>query len=158
MSKFSYQGQQSKEVNLLAEHRRWYQGIAYDRELNVCGPYFGAVGVYVLNPFIVLFETIGGDTYHLHIALLEIRSATSDLSKFGGADRSKISRMREKDGLRDRFDQVWDQIQSERDVSTQESPIHSWNLIGPAVVSASKSGAVFPRRSGIFLQRKDVDG
>lgn len=29
---------------------------------------------------------------------------------------------------------------------THESPIHSWNLMGPLVVSASKSGAVFPRR------------
>lgn len=29
---------------------------------------------------------------------------------------------------------------------TQESPIHSWNLIGPVVVSAVKSGAMFPRR------------
>jgi hypothetical protein len=53
----------------------------------------------------VLFETIGGDANNLHIALLKIRSATSDLSKFGGADRSKISWMREKDGLRHRFDQ-----------------------------------------------------
>ena len=40
----------------------------------------------------------------------------------------------------------WDKIQSERDVITQESPIHSWNLIGPAVVWASKSGAMLPRR------------
>jgi hypothetical protein len=105
MSRFSYQGQRSKESNLLVKHRK-YQGKAYDRELNVCRPYFGAVGVYVLNPSIVLFETVGGDTNNLHIALLEIRSATSDLSKFGGADRSKISWMREKDGLRHRFDQV----------------------------------------------------
>jgi hypothetical protein len=53
----------------------------------------------------VLFETIGGDANNLHIALFKIRSATSDLSKFGGADRSKISWVREKDSLRDRFDQ-----------------------------------------------------
>jgi hypothetical protein len=50
----------------------------------------------------VLFEAIGGYTNNLHITLLEIRSATSDLSKFGGADRSEISWMREKDGLRHR--------------------------------------------------------
>ena len=72
---------------------------AYNRELNVCRPYFGAVGVYVRNPFMVLFETICGDTNNLHIALLEICSTTSDLSKFGGADRSKISWMRKKDDL-----------------------------------------------------------
>src|SRR5215470_17914388 len=29
------------------------------------------------------------------------------------------------------------------------SPIQSWNLIGPSVVSAVKSGAVAPSRSGI---------
>lgn len=54
----------------------------------------------------VLFKTIGGNANNLHIALLKIRSATSDLSKFGGADRSKISWMREKDSLRHRLDQT----------------------------------------------------
>lgn len=32
---------------------------------------------------------------------------------------------------------------------TQELPIHSWNLMGPLVVSAWKSGAVSPKRSPI---------
>ena len=37
-------------------------------------------------------------------------------------------------------------------ILTQESPIQSWNLIGPAVVCASKSGAMLPRRrEGIFM-------
>jgi hypothetical protein len=35
----------------------------------------------------------------------------------------------------------------------QESPSHSWNLIGPAVVSASKSGAMLPRRRVGMLSR-----
>lgn len=40
---------------------------------------------------------------------------------------------------------------------TQESPIHSWNLMGPAVVSASKSGAVLPRRrEGAIVSGKVV--
>jgi hypothetical protein len=30
---------------------------------------------------------------------------------------------------------------------------HSWNLIGPAVVSASKSGAMLPRRREVMLAR-----
>ena len=79
--------------------RRLYQGGAYDRELNICRSYFRAVGVYVLDPFVVFLEAISGDANDLHVALLEIRSTTSDLSKFSGADRSKISGMREKDGL-----------------------------------------------------------
>src|SRR5690348_6204238 len=32
----------------------------------------------------------------------------------------------------------------------QPSPIHSWNLMGPCVVSATKSGAVSLRRSDIM--------
>ena len=37
--------------------------------------------------------------------------------------------------------------------TAQESPTQSWNLMGPAVVSASKSGAVSPirRAMGILL-------
>ena len=36
---------------------------------------------------------------------------------------------------------------------TQELPIHSWNLMGPLVVSASKSGAVSPKRSPIAAKQ-----
>ena len=41
--------------------------------------------------------------------------------------------------------------------TAHESPIHSWNLIGPSVVSASKSGAVSPMlkpmvRSSLWMQ------
>src|SRR5437764_6227381 len=35
--------------------------------------------------------------------------------------------------------------------SAQPSPIHSWNLILPSVVSASKSGAIAPMGRAIFL-------
>src|ERR1700733_1669117 len=35
-----------------------------------------------------------------------------------------------------------------------DSPSHSWNLIGPLVVSASESGVMLPRRRDIVLQRK----
>ena len=62
--------------------------------------------------------------------------------------------MREKDSLRYR-------VRSSRECrkrdlnNTQESPIHSWNLIGPAVVWASKSGATYPRRREGMM---DVDG
>jgi hypothetical protein len=42
-------------------------------------------------------------------------------------------------------------------VLTQESSIQSWNLIGPAVVSASKSGAILPRRrEGIVVTDNGV--
>src|ERR1044072_7838320 len=35
--------------------------------------------------------------------------------------------------------------------TAQLSPIHSWKLIGPSVVSAVKSGAVSPSRKDIFI-------
>src|SRR5918996_5443912 len=37
--------------------------------------------------------------------------------------------------------------------TAHESPIHSWNRIGPSVVSASKSGAVSPICKAIALLR-----
>jgi hypothetical protein len=35
--------------------------------------------------------------------------------------------------------------------TAHESPVQSWKLIRPSVVSASKSGAVSPRLSGIVM-------
>ena len=102
MSKFSDQGPRSKE-STWPNTGDEIEEDPYDRELNICRSYFGAKGTYVLDPFLVFLETIGGDANNLHIALLEIGSATSDLSKFSGADWCKISWMREKDGLRHRF-------------------------------------------------------
>jgi hypothetical protein len=103
MSKFSDQGPRSKESTWPNTGDEIKEN-PYDWELNICRSYFGAKGIYVLDPFGVFLETVGRDANNLHIALLEIGSATSDLSKFSGADWCKISWMREKDGLRQRFE------------------------------------------------------
>lgn len=71
------------------------------------------------------------------------------LSKLGSADGGEVAGVREQDGLRASTGRSATVHSDENCMSglTHESPIHSWNLTGPLVVSASKSGAVFPRRS-----------
>ena len=83
---------------------------------------------------------------------------TRNFCKLGGADGSEVSRMREEYGLimvvsTSRW---YLESQVRQLIHTQESPIHSWNLIVPLVVGASKSGAMSPRRSPIAARLRDV--
>jgi hypothetical protein len=114
----------------------------HNRELDISGAVLGAVLVDIHNPFVVILEIIGRNTDDLDIALCKVVCATSDLAELGGADRGEVSGMREEDGLKCSSDK--DSRNEEE--HTQELPIHSWNLIRPAVVSAWKSGAMLPRR------------
>ena len=53
--------------------------------------------------------------------------------ELSGANRSEISGMREEDSLGPAPNRYRNQS-LKRAIRTHESPIHSWNLIGPAVV------------------------
>lgn len=80
-----------------------------------------------------------------------IDSLARDLRELGRAHRGEVARVREEDrlGASGRRSAVVDRAYGFAIpmALTQESPIHSWNLIGPCVVSASKSGAMLPKRS-----------
>jgi hypothetical protein len=47
----------------------------------------------------VLIEAVRGDTDHLHTTLGEIGGSTSNFTELGGADRGKVSGVREEDSL-----------------------------------------------------------
>jgi hypothetical protein len=60
---------------------------------------------------------------HLDVAPVELRLELGHIAEFGGADRGEVL--------------GWENS------TAHASPIQSWNLIRPWVVSASKSGAVW---------------
>ena len=71
----------------------------YDGKLDICGSYFCSKFVNVFNPSIVIVKVIGRDANNLNITFGKVTCATSDFTKFGGADRGEISWMREEDSL-----------------------------------------------------------
>jgi hypothetical protein len=141
-------------------------GNTYDGELDVGGPDFAAKVVDVLDPLVVVVEVVGGDADDLDIALCKVLRAARDLAELSRADRCEICSMNEYklvrlDAISDRNAPPgwenrtpWKEAHGQRQDGettkvgsrTQESPSHSWNFIGPMVVSASKSGAMLPRR------------
>ncbi len=74
-------------------------GLIYNGELDIGRSKLGAIFVDILDPCMVVLETIGRDTDHLHITGCKIRSAASDFTKLSGADGREIARVREQDGL-----------------------------------------------------------
>ena len=106
--------------------------------MDVGGTVLGTIFVDVLDPLVVIVETVGRDADHLDVAPCKVARTARDLAELGGADGGEISGVGEEDGLQDRSER--DRRHGEGD--TQESPIHSWKLIGPAVVTASKLGVV----------------
>lgn len=132
-------------------YRDQYADITYDRELHIRRASLGSVLVDVLDPLVVACQAVGGNSDHFGVSLSEVGGSPRNFTKLGGAHWGKIAGVREQDRLDNR--QIIQPPQEDLSVQkhTQESPIHSWNLIGPAVVSAVKSGAVFPRRrDGIY--------
>lgn len=129
----------------------------YDGELDISGSSLRAKIVDILHPFVVLLEAIGRDTDHLDVASCEIRGTASNFSELGGADWGKVSWMGEQNCL-----EIVGSLGHLRPLKvkilTQESPIQSWNLMGPAVVSASKSGAMSPRRRDLCAAAIDGMG
>lgn len=71
-----------------------------DGELDVCWSNFATVVIDVLNPLVMVFEAVGGDSNHLDIALGEVWGAARNLPKLSRADGGKISRMREQNSLK----------------------------------------------------------
>lgn len=71
----------------------------YDWELDIGRTDFGTKFFNVLNPFVVILQTVGGDTDDFDVTLLEVFSTASDFTQFRGADRCEIARMGEKDNL-----------------------------------------------------------
>ena len=78
----------------------------------------------VLRPPLVVARRVDGEADDLHAALVELGLGVGHVAELGRADRREVLRVREE--------------------HRPESPIQSWKLIRPSVVSASKSGAVSP--------------
>lgn len=55
--------------------------------------------VNVFDPLMVALETVSRDTNDFGVSLGKVISTAGDLSELGRADRSKVTRMREQDGL-----------------------------------------------------------
>ena len=89
-------------------------------------------------------EAVGRQADDLDTAVGEVGLTARDLSELSRANRGEVIRVRKEDRLQKTS--VRGLLWRRRAQRTQESPIQSWNLIFPAVVSASKSGAVLPRR------------
>jgi len=103
-SRFSCLDRRSATTTLVLKSRRQIQGSTYNGELDICWCYFGSKGVDVFNPLVVLVQAVGRDSNDLDVPLSKISSTAGHLAEFSGANRGKISRMREKNGLYD--DQV----------------------------------------------------
>lgn len=73
----------------------------YNREVDIGGAELGTIVANVLDPLVVVFETVGRDADHLDVALCKIVLATGDLAELGGADRCKVTGVREENGLQD---------------------------------------------------------
>jgi hypothetical protein len=74
--------------------------VTYYRELDICGSNFSSVFVDVLDPVFMVVQAVGRDADELDVPFGKLRRTTSDFAKLGGADRSKVSRVREEDGLK----------------------------------------------------------
>jgi len=127
----------------------------------------GAKRLDVLHPSVVFVDLIGRETDDLYATGSKVWGTAGDFAELSGANRGKIvckrgsvsskglrwkknpTGMGEEDGLcarKRRGASVLSTRSARCYQRTHESPIQSWNLIGPTVVSASKSGAMFPRR------------
>ncbi len=71
----------------------------HDGEFNAGRCKLAPVVVDILNPFAVLFEPVGGETDHFHIAFFEVVGTACDLTELGGADGREVARVREEDCL-----------------------------------------------------------
>lgn len=71
--------------------------IGDDRELDVGWTKLSTVFVDVPDPAVVILKIVSRDSDDLDIPLCEIICTTGDLAEFGGADRSKVARVREQD-------------------------------------------------------------
>ena len=90
-------------------------------------------------------DCVCAQTDELGVPLCELRLELCEGAELGGADGSVVFGVGKED---DPADNVSDEAVCTRCFGAyQLSPMKSWNLIGPLVVSASKSGAVLPRRS-----------
>ena len=128
----------------------------HDGELYVSGTVSGTPFVDVLDPLLVVVESVCRNADELHTALLKVgRSAGSmtlmpwhpvdnkthsdapacDFGKLGRADRGEVPGVREEDGLRvSRVETPAPRSALRLIAPTQEFPIHSWNLMLPLVV------------------------
>jgi hypothetical protein len=109
----------------------------------------------ILDPSLVLVETVGGETNDFHTTISKVFGATSNFAKLSGANRGKIIC----EQAPDKFMQILDSDEIYQDgrrewpvcmmkmgasvisrrsppgyLLTHLSPIHSWNFIGPWVV------------------------
>jgi hypothetical protein len=71
----------------------------HDGKLHIGRAKLGSVLVDILYPLVMLLESICGYSNNLYIPFREIIRATSDLPELGCADRGKVARMREENGL-----------------------------------------------------------
>lgn len=73
--------------------------MTYDGELNISRGDLATDFIDILDPAIMVLESIGRNPDHFDPAFGEIRGATSYFSKLGSTDGSKVSRVREQNSL-----------------------------------------------------------
>jgi hypothetical protein len=110
--------------------------------------------VNVLDPFLVRVEGVGTQSDELDTSLVELGLELGERTELGSVmSTQQTGRLtkgkeaqREKGVKEDHTSVVQTGVKSSgwENKTTQLSPIKSWNLMGPFVVSASKSGAVLP--------------
>ena len=74
-------------------------GLSYDGKLNVGWGGLGSIRLNVFHPLMMGLETIGRNSENLDVAFREVISTSCHLSELSCADRRKVIRMREEDGL-----------------------------------------------------------
>ena len=67
--------------------------ITYNRKFDISRSNLCTVFINVFDPTVVVFKVVGRDPDDLHVALGEVGSSPSDLSKFGCADRGEVPGM-----------------------------------------------------------------
>ena len=124
----------------------------HNRELNIgLSPL-----VDVLHPLVVRVKAVGGQADDLDAAVGKVGLTARDLSELSRANRGEVIRVRKEDRLQKTS--VRGLLWRRRAQRTQESPIQSWNLMGPWVVSAWKSGAMAPSLKEGMIDQETRDG
>lgn len=114
----------------------------------------------ILDPLLVTLQSVSGEADNLDTSFLELLLLARDLAKFSCADLIKtcteLSMCVKAHDVRSEKLMILTGVKSAgcEKRMPQESPSQSWNLMGPLVVSASKSGAMLPRRRDIVFQQR----
>jgi hypothetical protein len=73
--------------------------MTHDRELHVGRADLGSILVDILDPFVVLCQSVRRNTNEFDVSLSEVFRAPGDFTELGRAHWGEVSRVREQNGL-----------------------------------------------------------